>query len=189
MEQGPMGRNIPPQDARQNARNRVAGKMAGSGHGGILPHYPDSRKAETTQACQLTPHRRATTRRGMQRGRTSRALWLLLAAAVFMRALVPAGWMPDTSRSDMLVVTVCNGGYQVAIPLDREDAPSGDEEGHHEAPCLFAGFASDAPLGNADLPLVAAAPAQQVESATPAPFLLAPNPRLTPPLRGPPALS
>ena len=174
---------------RKTAPHCVAGEVAGGGHGGILPHHPDIRKAETALAWRLTPHRRATTRRDMQRGRTSRALWLLLAAAVFMRALVPAGWMPDTSRSDTLVVTVCNGGYQVAIPLGREDAPAQDEEGHHDAPCLFAGFAVDAPLGNAGLPPIALTPTPLVESATPTPFLLAPNPRLTPPLRGPPALS
>lgn len=124
----------------------------------------------------------------MQRGRTSRALWLLLAAAVFMRAFVPAGWMPDTSRADVLVVTVCNGGYQVAIPLDREGAPAQDED-HGEAPCLFAGFAAGAPLGSAGLAPIALAPATQVRGTVPTPFLLARNPRLTPPLRGPPALS
>ena len=118
----------------------------------------------------------------------TRRIWLLLAAAVFMRAIIPTGWMPDTSRNDALVVTVCNGGYQVVIPLGRDDAPV-DSKAHGSSPCLYAGFGGDAPLGSLAPQLAAPPPPAQVRIAVLAPLALARTPRVTPPSHAPPILS
>ena len=82
----------------------------------------------------------------MDRTRPTHAIWLLLAATLLLRALVPAGWMPDVDRSDAIVAKMCNSAMTVTIPLGRERVPD-DSAAQHSAPCLFAGFASDAPLG------------------------------------------
>ena len=56
--------------------------------------------------------------------RSTNAIWLLLAATLFLRALVPAGWMPDTaSGSDVIVAKMCNSSMVVTIPLGRDPAP------------------------------------------------------------------
>ncbi len=66
----------------------------------------------------------------------------LLLAALWLRALVPAGWMPVAS-ADGVVLTLCSGDTV------RHDSHGPVSPGH-EAPCAFAGIA---PL------LAAAAPA------------------------------
>ena len=82
----------------------------------------------------------------MDRTRPTHAIWLLLAATLLLRALVPAGWMPDVDRSDAIVAKMCNSAMTVTIPLGRERVPD-DSAAQHSAPCLFAGFASDAMTG------------------------------------------
>ena len=58
--------------------------------------------------------------------------------------------MPDVDRSDAIVAKMCNSAMTVTIPLGRERVPD-DSAAQHSAPCLFAGFASDAPLGGSPL--------------------------------------
>ncbi len=57
----------------------------------------------------------------MEGVRSTNAIWLLLAATLFLRALVPAGWMPDTaSGGDVIVAKMCNSSMVVTIPLGRD---------------------------------------------------------------------
>jgi len=122
----------------------------------------------------------------MEGVRSTKAIWLLLAATLFLRALVPAGWMPDTaSGSDVIVAKMCNSSMVVTIPLGRDPAP-GDSTAHQSETCLFAGFAGDAPLVPADLALVAAPPVEQQPVAILAALLLQRTAFLLPPGRGPP---
>ena len=58
----------------------------------------------------------------MDRTRPTHAIWLLLAATLLLRALVPAGWMPDVDRSDAIVAKMCNSAMTVTIPLGRARA-------------------------------------------------------------------
>jgi len=119
--------------------------------------------------------------------RSFQGVWLLLGVALLLRALVPAGWMPDTGRSDGIVVKICNSSATITLPLKNDSAPDRNDVGHKSAPCLFAGFGGDAPLPDADTALPTVAPAEQQAIATLAPLLLARQSFLLPPGRGPPA--
>ena len=116
-------------------------------------------------------------------------VWLLLAAALFMRVLVPTGWMPDTSQPGFALMP-CEGVVAQpqqthhAMDMHGEPETSGDHAG---APCIFAGFGSAAPLaGDIALP-------QAIRIAELAPVPLPPAwridapVRLRPPGRAPPA--
>ena len=121
----------------------------------------------------------------MDRTRPTHAIWLLLAATLLLRALVPAGWMPDVYRSDAIVAKMCNSSMGVTIPLGRDPAP-GDSTAHQSGTCLFAGFASDAPLGGSPLVVTAAILAEQRGVAVLAALQLARTAYLLPPGRAPP---
>ena len=116
---------------------------------------------------------------------------LLVALALCMKALVPAGYMIGAS-SKILTVQICADASGVdltqsmAIPLDR-DAGQKSDHGKEKATCAWSGLAK-ASNGSTDLALLALALA----------FILAlgllwqtPPPRtasrhIRPPLRGPP---
>lgn len=122
----------------------------------------------------------------MTGARTHRAsLWLLLAAALFMRAFVPQGYMAERSDSGTIAVTLCGSDGVHLIPL-KQAGNSEQEQQRVEPPCAFAGLGTAAlpPPGLPELPLPAA-----VETAYPADgidvgYFVAP--RLRPPVRGPP---
>ena len=121
----------------------------------------------------------------MERACATKAIWLLLAATLFLRALVPAGWMPDTDRTDVIVAKMCNSTATVTITLDRETSP--DEPAAHESgACLFAGFAGDAPLPETSATADRAAPAAQQPIGVLAALLLERTAFLLPPGRAPP---
>jgi hypothetical protein len=111
-------------------------------------------------------------------------LWLLLAAALFMRAFVPTGYMPERSDTGAISVRVCGAGHVLQIPAGKGEAPDAAERA--EPPCAFAG------LGTPALP----PPAM---FAPPAPHPIEPalaeagvarnqpaSPLRLPPVRGPP---
>ena len=93
--------------------------------------------------------------------------------------------MPDVDRSDAIVAKMCNSAMTVTIPLGRERVPD-DSAAQHSAPCLFAGFASDAPLGGSPLVVTAAILAEQRGVAVLAALQLARTASLLPPGRAPP---
>lgn len=107
----------------------------------------------------------------MQRLRTilthNRALaGLLVALALFVRAMVPAGYMPG-GAGRQIQVAICadaSGMAQtVAIPLDDAGKQAAEHPAKHSA-CAFAGMAAlDAPIAALDAPLLP-------QPATPAPL-------------------
>ena len=118
---------------------------------------------------------------------------LLLAAALCMKALVPAGFMVEAG-SRVISVTICGDGAGVKAGRvvaeairDKLPIPSGDQHGADQS-CPYAGLAM-ASLGGADAPLLALALAFAMALA----FLplgrmaLRQTGWLRPPLRGPPA--
>jgi hypothetical protein len=71
------------------------------------------------------------------------AIHLALAAMV-LRALLPAGWMPGASAGTPLVVCTMNGPEQIMLGADGKPLkhqPSKDDVRHHDM-CPFAAAAS-----------------------------------------------
>ena len=122
----------------------------------------------------------------MNRVRTPRAsLWLLLVAALFMRAFVPQGYMAERADSGAIAVTLCGSDGVHLIPLKQGGNPEKERQ-RAEPPCAFAGLGAPAapPPALPELPLPAPATLAHADHpATPEPF--APQ-RLHPPARGPP---
>jgi len=112
-------------------------------------------------------------------------VWLLLAATLFMRAVMPSGYMAERTDAGSIIVTVCNSDMQLEIPLKRAgDAP---EKGHGSpAPCAFAALSAHAaPAPDIALP----SPAEATALAHWPDRLVAVQRRGTrnlPPARGPP---
>lgn len=129
-----------------------------------------------------------------QTGGAWRHVLLTLAVlALFVRIVVPAGFMPDRAQPGAPVSLVLCTGYgevtvQVPGQVPGEKAPPA--RGGHDAPCAFAGLAAAAPPPA----LLDAGAAQVFAHAVPAPV---PAPPVSPgrglsgpplPARGPPAL-
>lgn len=111
-------------------------------------------------------------------------LWLLLVAALFVRAFVPQGYMPERTAESTISVAICGSGGHWAIPLGHdENAP---EEKRAEPPCAFAGLGAPA-LPPAPVPTLSAFPPAET------PYFTVSNPvgvigagLVLPPARGPP---
>ena len=121
----------------------------------------------------------------MTRARSSRtALWLLLAAALFMRAFLPQGYMAERTEQGAVTVRVCGSGHALPIPTGKDEAPARSERA--EPPCAFAGLGTPAlpPPAAADLPT----PKRTEQAFAHAAEAVAPRAaRLPhPPARGPP---
>ena len=128
--------------------------------------------------------------------------WLafgLVALALGVRALIPAGYMPVEAgaKGQMLAISICADGSgsaaqgrQMLIPFSGKIDPSQSGSDSHDGKgqCAFSTLALAA-LGGADAPLLAIALAFILTvgfEATP-PLRLARIAGLRPPLRGPPA--
>lgn len=111
--------------------------------------------------------------------------WVLLLAALAMRAVIPQGYMAESTSPGTLAVTVCHSGAVWQIPVEKKQ----DREQRDPQPCAFAGLSTGAPPGPdaivLSLPPVAAASFATNE----APLALASAARQLPPARGPPAWS
>jgi hypothetical protein len=67
---------------------------------------------------------------------------------MLLRALVPAGFMPDLGalKHGVYTLTICSGSVQKSVLVDADGAPVGEPAGpvghpgtdHDEAPCAFA---------------------------------------------------
>lgn len=116
--------------------------------------------------------------------RSSGLLWLLLAAALFMRAVVPQGFMAEADAAGSVTVKVCGAGHLVEIPLGGDEGPRGDERA--QQPCAFAGLGAPAlpppPSGDLTVPGIAAIAYATLPAAFPHPV----SPPRRPPVRGPP---
>lgn len=126
----------------------------------------------------------------------ARLVPVLLALALMVKALVPAGFMLSPDAERFLTVTICADAsgvpkqMRIAIP-DKDDAGGDhDEAADKGQPCAFSGL-GHATLGGADPLLLAAALVFiLLIGFAPRPALPARDtPFLRPPLRGPPSLS
>jgi len=122
-------------------------------------------------------------RRALRLYRPCALIWLLLAATLFMRAVMPAGYMAEVKAGE-IVVSVCNSDAKMRIALPAKQTGKSHEK---EAPCAFAGMAHAA----ADLPElpILIAPLRQAELRASHPVRPASTapPRLLPFARAPPA--
>jgi hypothetical protein len=96
----------------------------------------------------------------------------LIACALLLRLVVPAGWMPTTGADGVVRIAMCGGMEMKSVSIDRsgkshKDAPAG---GHHDPqPCAFGalGLALDeAPALDLSLPTVGIAVALLVARQT-----------------------
>jgi hypothetical protein len=119
----------------------------------------------------------------------------LLALAIAVKAVVPAGFMLTTGSHLMLTVTICADAsgeartMQMAIPV-KQDAGAKHSKADKSQPCAFSGLGHGA-LGGAD-PVLLAAELAFILLVGLAPLRALPArelPFLRPPLRGPPSLS
>lgn len=113
-------------------------------------------------------------------------IWLLLVTALFMRAVMPQGYMPDAGQQT-ITVKLCHSSAVMTLVLPPKEGHGRSGEGRDQPPCAFANLAPGA-LPAADL-LALPLPKAVLEnfSADEAPFALAAVARQLPPARAPPA--
>jgi len=120
---------------------------------------------------------------------------LLLAMALCMKVLIPAGYMIG-QQSTQLTVQICaepgDSGHvrQLAIATHGKGGEQAPDQGKADSICPYSAL-SMATLGGADAPLLAAALAFILALGFAAPPILRTSRihHLRPPLRGPPALA
>jgi hypothetical protein len=112
----------------------------------------------------------------------------LLAAALFLRALVPAGWMPAPGRG-VFVVEPCPSADAGASMLMTHGSSGHHHDGNVGGDC-FASMLAGAGLPDDTVQIAAPAAAPVVLSAafTPAGLIRGP-PALPPPSTGPPSIA
>lgn len=118
---------------------------------------------------------------------------LLVACAIMLRTLIPAGFMiAPAAQNGGWSVVLCSGNGPVTVILDadgriRGDAPAPAAPTKHDAPCAFAGLLAPVlPVVDTVTPLPLLAPALHDARENPGPRVgqgLAAPP---PPVRGPP---
>jgi hypothetical protein len=112
-------------------------------------------------------------------------VWLLLAAALFMRAVIPQGYMPERAESGAIAVALCNSNGVHLIPLGNRDGSPAKGQRAGE-PCAFAGLTGPA-LAPPPLPRLPLRAPVKLAYADGAAFEVAPvAERFLPPVRGPP---
>lgn len=115
---------------------------------------------------------------------------LALACALFLRVLVPAGWMPAPS-SGAFAIEPCPAADAASMAMSADNyghKNSGKDQ--HSSDCAFAPF--HAGLAHASEPASLASPALATAATYRAdwpPFLATGPPALPPPSTGPPALA
>lgn len=89
-------------------------------------------------------------------GRSTRLLvGLFLLPALALRVLVPPGFMPGTGADDAPTMQMCHGSGP--LPASTQHAPVGDDpapgqdQQHHQTPCVFAAAGAAAPPSPAAL--------------------------------------
>jgi hypothetical protein len=117
----------------------------------------------------------------------------VLALALMMKIIMPAGYMPTVSNGQ-IVVSICSGTGPMTMVMTIPGLGHGKSEGdgHHgkvEPPCAFSGL-SALSLAAADPVLLAAAILFVLALGTRSLALPAStaSPYLRPPLRGPPVI-
>ena len=121
---------------------------------------------------------------------------LVIAFALLMRVLVPAGFMPVVDHGAITIVLCSGNGPQVmqttASTMTMAHAghhPGEEHQGKSDSPCVFSGLTAPAVSGADALLLVVAILFVMLRAVrTPVRLPAAPSLRLRPPLRGPPFL-
>jgi hypothetical protein len=126
--------------------------------------------------------------------RTSARAFLerLVLICLCLRALIPAGYMPDMDALQVgeFRIVICSATGTKTIAVDKDGLPHTDRNAsHHDQPCAFSTLAHS----SVDLPelLAFAAPEYPAATANRAPQIQLPPTRAGPVLgsRGPPQLS
>lgn len=112
-------------------------------------------------------------------------LWLLLAAALFARAFVPQGYMPERTAESTLAVAICGSSAHWTIPTGGGNEAPEPGQTAADAPCAFGGLGASA-LPPRALELNGLSPAEAVYAAPVASRLFAEAKRFLPPATGPP---
>ena len=124
----------------------------------------------------------------------ARLTLVLLALALAVKAVVPAGFMLSAGGDRLLTVTICSDAVgaaeqvQILIPGKKDARSDHSKAADKGQPCAFAGL-GHAALGGAD-PVLLAAALVFILLVGLAPLPAPPHrdlPFLRPPLRGPPA--
>ena len=84
--------------------------------------------------------------RDLRHQRIALATWLLLAAALLLRAFVPQGYMPQREAGGGISVSLCGTDGVWLIPLHKSVDDDQPDRQRAEGPCLLAGFAMAAGL-------------------------------------------
>ena len=118
-------------------------------------------------------------------------VWLLLGAALMLRVLVPAGWMPQLGEQGFRIA-VCSGNASGFITLGRDgklhkEAPKPAAPGDTCPYALASSMAANATPKVLQLAQRIATPA--IIAPARARFSLAPQPDQRPPATGPPPLA
>ncbi len=112
----------------------------------------------------------------------------IVAAALLMKLLVPAGYMPAVSGNSV-IIQICSGygPMTMAMPIPGKEQGQDHQQGKAEMPCAFSGLSAPT-LGATDPVLLALAILFAMVAAIRFVLLLpAASPaHLRPPLRGPP---
>lgn len=120
----------------------------------------------------------------VNRGRPCRgSFWLLIAAALLMRAVIPTGFMPIKPADGAIAVALCHSSGVLQIPLPKNEKP--EKPGEHPA-CAYSVLLG----GGAPPPAVAAFPGVFASAVAFAPaarsFANGAATRPKPPATGPP---
>ena len=83
----------------------------------------------------------------------ARPAFALALAAMLLRALLPAGWMPNNAGPAHALITICtmDGPQRMVLPDAGKPAPDQHTHDRASAPCAFATAAPFAPLCHAPI--------------------------------------
>lgn len=113
---------------------------------------------------------------------------MLLVAALLVRAVIPQGYMVESTRPGVLTVTICHSDKVWQIPFKKHHMGHGKPSHGDPQPCAFAAMGTATPPADiAMLPLPEAVAASFIRSE--APFALRNTDRQLPPARGPPVFA
>lgn len=126
----------------------------------------------------------------IDRRRHSTLFWLIAAALLAVKALVPSGWMPVASEGGIRIA-LCTGSGTTMATLDPEGRlhRDGEPESPVQEACPFATAATPFVLASPPTLAEPPLPAAAIEPPALVAALIAARRALRPPARGPPAFA
>lgn len=113
-------------------------------------------------------------------------VWLLLAAALLVRAAIPQGYMTERADDGAVTVLICHSDAVWQIPVPEKKAPAGGQQDKAQEVCAFAGLGAGAVPASPHLYLPLPQPVAESFAIDHGPFTLAAEARQRPPARAPP---